>query len=108
METSTHKKTLISIDRVLDEIVPALQGFDAAANRRAEVAFNSAVASDANLGNQANYHPVRAGYCEVEFIDNAQVDQLLNHGQNAAAIRTAVSDATADAIIEDIENQPNP
>lgn len=96
------------IDRVLDEIVPALQGFDAAANRRAEVAFNSAVASDANLGNQANYHPVRAGYCEVEFIDNAQVDQLLNHGQNAAAIRTAVSDATADAIIEDIENQPNP
>lgn len=96
------------IDRVLNDIVPALQGFDPAANRRAFVPFDSAVASDTNLGNQANYHPVRAGYCEVEFIDNPQVDQLLNHGPNAAAIRTAVSTATANAIVEDIQHQPNP
>ena len=96
------------IDRVLDDLVPAIQGFDAAANRRAAVAVNTSVASDANLGNVAAYHPVRAGYCEVEFIDNPQVDQLLNHGANAAAVRAAVANATADAIIEDIMRQPNP
>lgn len=96
------------IDRVLDDLVPALQAFDPAANRRAAVAFNAAVASDTHLGNVAAYHPVRAGYCEVEFITNVQVDQLLNHGPNAAAIRVAIANATADAIIEDIRHQPNP
>lgn len=70
--------------------------------------FNSAVASDANLGNVANYHPIRAGYCEVEFIDNADVDQLLNHSENVDAIREAVANATAQSIIEDIHRQPNP
>lgn len=96
------------IDRVLNGIVPALQVFDPGANRRAFVEVNTSVASDANLGNQANYHPVRAGYAEVEFIDNPQVDQLLNHGPNAAAIKSAISQATADAIIEDIRTQPSP
>lgn len=96
------------MDRVLDGIVPALQGFDPAANRRAHVVVNTAVASDANLGNVANYHPIRAGYCEVEFIDNPHVDQLLNHSEHVDAIREAVSTATAIAIIEDINQQPNP
>lgn len=98
------------MDRVLNRIgiVPAMQGFDTASYRRAFVGFNSAVASDANLGNQTNYSPVRAGYCEVEFIDNPVVDQLLNHSPNAGAIRAAITALAGDAIIEDIQHQPNP
>lgn len=81
------------IDAVLDRMVPAMQLFDAACNRRAHVVKDTTVATDTYMGNEANYHPVRAGYCEVEFIDfGAQtpndrtddaVDILLNTGPNA-------------------------
>jgi len=106
------------IDAVLDRMVPAMQPFDAACNRRAHVVKDTTVATDTYMGNEANYHPVRAGYCEVEFIDfgaqtpNDQtddaVDILLNTGPNAGAIKTAIANAMRDGIIQDLRTQPRP
>jgi N-acetylmuramoyl-L-alanine amidase len=94
------------INEVIGRIVPAMQAFDPAANIRAPVDNDTSVASDANLGNAAAYHPIRAGYCEVEFLDNAAADALLNTGPNAAAVRTAVVNAMRDGIIRDLRRQP--
>jgi N-acetylmuramoyl-L-alanine amidase len=94
------------INEVIGRIVPAMQAFDPAANIRAPVDNDTSVASDANLGNVAAYHPIRAGYCEVEFLDNATVDALLNTGPNAAAVRSAVVNAMRDGIINDLRRQP--
>jgi N-acetylmuramoyl-L-alanine amidase len=106
------------IDAVLDRMVPAMQPYDAACNRRAHVAKDTTVATDTYMGNEANYHPVRAGYCEVEFIDfGAQtpndrtddaVDILLNTGPNAGAVKTAIANAMRDGIILDLKTQPRP
>jgi N-acetylmuramoyl-L-alanine amidase len=95
-----------SATTIIDAIVGALHGFDSGAYKRDFYPVNSAVASDINLGNINNPYPTRAVYCEVEFIDNAQIDTLLNHSANAATIRTAVAEAAAEAIIQDIRNQP--
>jgi len=65
-----------------------------------------AVLSDTAYANVANYHPIRGIIAEVEFIDVPAVDQLLNTGVNAAAIRTAIVNEIRDAIIEDINQQP--
>ena len=106
------------IDAVLDRMVPAMQPYDAACNRRAHVVKDTTVATDTYMGNEANYHPVRAGYCEVEFIDfGAQtpndrtddaVDILLNTGPNAGAVKTAIANAMRDGIILDLKTQPRP
>jgi N-acetylmuramoyl-L-alanine amidase len=106
------------IDTVLDRMVPVMQAFDAGANRRGHFIKDTTVATDTYLGNEANYHPVRAGYCEVEFIDfgkqtpNDQtddaVDILLNTGPNAGAVRTAIANAMRDGIIQDLRTQPAP
>lgn len=68
--------------------------------------FDSAVASDVNLGNTAAYHPIRAGSCEVEFIDNPSIDTLLNTGPNAAAVAQAIINAMQDGIIDDLKRAP--
>ena len=105
------------INRVIDKAVPAIQTYDAAGNKRSFVPFDSAVASDINLGNVANYHPIRAGHCEVEFIDygadtpsptDDAVDILLNTGPNAGAVKSAIVNAMRDGIIEDLKSQNSP
>jgi N-acetylmuramoyl-L-alanine amidase len=105
-------------NRVIDRIVGALHQFgDAGANHRAQVTYADmpAVASDLNIGNTQAYHPIRVGYCEVEFIDYGAntadraddvVDILLNTGPNAAAARTAIVHAMSDGIIDDLKRQP--
>gem|GEM_PF-5779111 len=94
------------INDVIDRIVPAIQTFDPGANKRFPVDNDTSVASDANLGNTAAYHPIRAGYCEVEFLDNATVDTLLNTGPNAAAVKKAIVEAMRDGILSDLMQQP--
>jgi hypothetical protein len=89
------------IDRVLNRIVPVIPG----GHRRDFVVNNTAVASDTNLGNTGAYSPIRAGYCEVEFIDNPTVDATLN-GPNGAAVKEAIVNAMRDGIIEDLLVQP--
>ena len=106
------------IDSVLDHMVSAMQPFDAGCNRRAHVVKDTTVATDIYMGNEVIYHPVRAGYCEVEFIDfGAQtpndrtddaVDILLNTGGNADVVKTAIANAMRDGIIRDLRTQPGP
>lgn len=102
---------------VIDLMVPAMRQYDTGANKRYSVVNNTAVASDTNLGNTSAYHPIRAAYCEVEFIDLGEhtadtsddlVDILLNTGPNAAAVKTAVANAMRDGILQDLRNQPQP
>ena len=106
------------IDAVLDRMVPAMQAFDAGCSRHGHFVKDTTVATDLYMGNEENYHPVRAGYCEVEFIDfGAQtpkdrtddaVDILLNTGPNAGAVKTAIANAMRDGIIQDLKTQPRP
>jgi N-acetylmuramoyl-L-alanine amidase len=103
------------IDAALTRMVTAMQGFDVASNRRAAVVNDTSVASDTNLGNTAEYFPIRAGYCEVEFIDfgahtadqaDDTVDILLNTGPNAGPIKTAIANAIRDGIIHNLRTLP--
>ena len=110
------------IDDVLDRLVPAMQAFDSQANRRVFYPYDTAVASDANLGNTLAlgnppvYAPIRAGYCEVDFIDlgantptdstDDLVDILLNTGSNAFWVQLAAANAMRDGIIHDLKTQP--
>jgi N-acetylmuramoyl-L-alanine amidase len=108
----------ILAEGIITRMVTAMTPFDAGANHRARVVYESAVASDGNNGNTADYCPVRTSYIEVEFIDfgaqttdrgNDAVDILLNTGPNAAAVKTAVGNAMRDGILHDLRNhQPQP
>ena len=93
-------------DRVIDKVVAAIKPFDAGANKRFPVSVNTSVASDQNLGNVADYSPIRAGYCEVEFITHPGVDNLINIGANSGNVKTAISEGMKDGIIEDLKEQP--
>ncbi len=114
--TGSLQEDIDFIDAVLDRMVTAMQPFDAGCNRRAEVLLDTTVATDTYLGNENDYHPVRAGYCEVEFIDfgahtpsdptDDAVDILLNTGPNAGAVKTAITNAMRDGIIHDLKSQP--
>jgi len=94
------------ISRVIDKVVAAIKPFDAGANKRFPVSVNTSVASDQNLGNVAGYSPIRAGYCEVEFITHPGVDNLINIGANSGNVKTAISEGMKDGIIEDLKEQP--
>ena len=65
------------------------------------------VTRDLYLENVAGYCPIRACLVEVEFISNAAALASVT-GANSGAIRSAFADNVAAAIIEDIEEQPNP
>ena len=87
------------INPIIDSVVAAITPFDAGANKRSFVATDTSVAFDPKLENTETYHPIRVGYCEVEFLDNAQVDVLLNTGSNASAVKTAIVNAMRDGIL---------
>ena len=93
------------INRVINKVVPAISVYDTGAKKLDHVVVNTAVASDVNLGNSTN-HGIRAGYIEVEFIDNPAIDTLLNLGPNASAVKQAIADAMRDGIIQDLKHQP--
>jgi N-acetylmuramoyl-L-alanine amidase len=96
------------IDPIIDRIVAAMTPFDEGANKRTAVETDTSVAFDPKLGNTAEYHPIRAGYCEVEFLDNADVDELFNTGEETEEVRTAIVEAIRDGILLDLRTQPNP
>lgn len=58
--------------------------------------------NDDALGNTAANHPCRACLLEIEFIDVPAVDVLLNTGPNASVVRREISNAIAQAIIEEL------
>ena len=87
-------------------IVAAITPFDSGARKLEFFPRDTSVAFDPKLGNTAGYHPIRVGYCEVEFLDNAAVDVLLNTGPNAGAAKTAIVNAMRTGILSDLKNQP--
>ncbi len=96
------------IDPIIDRIVAAMTPFDAGANKRTAVETDTSVAFDPKLGNTTEYHPIRTGYCEVEFLDNEDVDVLLNTGEQTEEVKTAIVEAIRDGILLDLRTQPNP
>lgn len=64
------------------------------------------VLSDDSIGNSPQYHPVRAALLEVEFIDFPAVDRLLNTSDNHLVTRQSIMNAVADALIDDLLNNP--
>jgi len=61
------------------------------------------VLNDVQLGNTTGGH-CRACMIEVEFIDVAAVDALLNTGPNAATVRGDLARGIANAILDDLTN----
>lgn len=55
------------IGPIISSIVTAITPLDAGANKRSSVATDTSVAFDPKLGNTTAYHPIRVGYCEVEY-----------------------------------------
>jgi N-acetylmuramoyl-L-alanine amidase len=94
------------IDPIVNSVVAAIIPFDSGARKLEFFPRDTSVAFDPKLGNTAAYHPIRVGYCEVEFLDNAAVDVLLNTGPNAGAVKTAIVNAMRDGILNDLRNQP--
>ena len=94
------------IDPIINMIVAAITPFDSGARKLEFFPRDTSVAFDPKLGNTAGYHPIRVGYCEVEFLDNAAVDVLLNTGPNAGAAKTAIVNAMRNGILSDLKNQP--
>jgi N-acetylmuramoyl-L-alanine amidase len=93
--------------RVNDAVFGAIADHDTSAvDRGAKDERGLDVLSDPDLGNDANYQPVRASLVEVEFIDVPAVDDLLNTGANHQQVRQALVNAAADALIEEIKNVP--
>lgn len=109
-------------DNLIDRIVAAIRPFDSGANHRARVLYGGdgtsgpAVSSDVYNGNTTNYHPIRTAYIEGEFIDYGAntvgrdddlVDILLNTGPNASVVKSAISNAISNGIIDDLRVQPH-
>ena len=64
------------------------------------------VLSDFSFGNTSNYHPVRGALVEVEFIDVKSVDELLNTNANHVDVRSSITKALAESLIEDLQSNP--
>jgi len=94
------------IDPIIDSVVAALQAYDLGAIKREFVAKDTTTAFDPKLANTAKYYPIRAGYCEVEFLTNPNADKLIT-GAKKNAVRTGVTDAMRDGILQNLRSYSN-
>jgi len=93
--------------RVQSAMLAAIQRFDSGArNRGVKDTQKLGVLNDISLGNTRGEHSTRGCLAEVEFIDNPDVDSLLNTGPNAIAVREAIAEAVAEAIVDDLRMNP--
>jgi N-acetylmuramoyl-L-alanine amidase len=89
--------------RVQTSTLTAIRGFDAnARDRGVKKDQRLGVLNDISLGNTRSDHKTRACLLEVEFIDNPDVDELLNTGPSANAVQAQIASALAAAIIDDL------
>jgi len=88
------------------ETFDAIAASDQGANNRGVQRAGKLVTRDAFNGNEENYHPLRACLIEVEFISNATALASIT-GTNGNAIREAFAEGVAEAIVTDIQVQPN-
>jgi len=89
--------------RVQSATLAAIRRFDAnAGDRGVKNNRRLGVLNDISLGNTRRDHNTRACLVEVEFIDNPDIDKLLNAGPNANSVRDEIASAIAEAIIDDL------
>jgi N-acetylmuramoyl-L-alanine amidase len=89
--------------RIQNAAFGVLKSHDAGAKDRGVKDQKLGVLNDVQLGNTSGGH-CRACMIEVEFIDVAAVDSLLNTGPNAATARGDLAKGIANAILDDLIN----
>jgi N-acetylmuramoyl-L-alanine amidase len=89
--------------RIQNAAFGVLRAHDPGAKDRGVKDQKLGVLNDVQLGNTAGGH-CRACMIEVEFIDVAAVDALLNTGPNAATVRGELAQGIANAILDDLAN----
>jgi N-acetylmuramoyl-L-alanine amidase len=90
--------------RIQNAVLNTIRRFDPNTNARGVKDQKLGVLVDAMLGNTPGNARCRACLLEVEFIDVEAVDKLLNTNPNAATVRSAIAQAIAEAIVDDIKN----
>lgn len=89
--------------RVQTAMLTAIRQFDPnARDRGIKKSQKLGVLNDISLGNTRGERNTGACLIEVEFIDNPAVDELLNTGPNAAAVRDAIAKAIAESLIDNL------
>jgi N-acetylmuramoyl-L-alanine amidase len=97
-----HAEDVRFARRVQQAVLRAIQARDPGTRDRGVKDMKLGVLSDVALGNTPAHHPCRACLLEIEFIDVPSVDELLNTGPQATVVRSEVSRAIADAIVEEL------
>jgi N-acetylmuramoyl-L-alanine amidase len=97
-----HAADIAFAGRVQTCVFQAIAARDSDTKNRGVKEMRLAVLEDAALGNTAAAHRCRAALLEIEFIDVAAVDRLLNTGPGAAAVRGEIADAIRDAILDEL------
>lgn len=80
--------------KVLNAVVKAIKKHDSGAKSRGVKDQRLGVLRESSLGNKT-----RGCLLEVEFIDNPQIDQLLNIGPNAPEVRRDIAAGIAGAML---------
>lgn len=89
--------------RIQRAMFSALKQFDTnARDRGIKDELSLGVLKDIHLGNTRHKHKTRACLAEVEFIDNPDVDELLNTGSEANEVLDSIAQYISMAIIEDL------
>ncbi len=89
--------------RIQSAMFTAIRKLDAnARDRGIKDSQRLGVLSDISLGNTRRHLKTRSCLTEVEFIDNPDVDELLNTGSRAVEVRDAIAESIAEAIIDDL------
>jgi len=89
--------------RIQESMFSAIRKLDPAArDRGVKDGQKLGVLNDVSLGNTRGDHTTRACLIEIEFIDNPDVDKLLNSGTGSDKARDAIAAAIAEAIVADL------
>ena len=83
-------------------VFQAIKARDAGTKDRGVKEMKLGVLVDSALGNTSASHRCRACLLEIEFMDVAAVDELLNTGADAATVRREIAGAIADALLEEL------
>jgi N-acetylmuramoyl-L-alanine amidase len=94
---ANHAADVAFAQRIQSAVFKAIKGHDPATRDRKVKDQPLTVLNERNLGTRA-----RGCLLEVEFIDVAAVDELLNLGVNAQRVRVDIANAIARAMLEEL------
>ena len=97
-----HADDVAFATRVQKAAHDTIKRFDAGTKNRGVKDQRLAVLNDVALGNTPVSAPCRACLLEIEFIDVEAVDTLLNTSPDAPRVRSAIANAIAKAIVDDL------